>query len=361
MSRRVDQIELGARLGAGANDFGDRAAVLLRQSKQQVAPAPDLLEACRIEVDGRLVLGQLAGQRFDGEVGRVEHVLQTRQRRIDPLDRRQLFRDRSQSLEDCILVAVERRGESAGQRAQLVRVFQPSRLVLEAYVFAVDKLGVADLAHDVPEVVGAALRFGSTLGEVGDLADRRGELGVGLSDARGIGIRAGERVEDSPLRGGVEQRLRFVLSVDVHERASDFGEDARAHGRPVDPRPRAPRGDLALEHHDRIFGVDSVLVEQRANLRPLAGVERPLDRGAVGAAPNHVGAGALSEQEPERADDDRLPRPRLARENVESGSERQRERFDDREIPNSQLAQHPTPAPSVPRLARRALPIPTSA
>ena len=166
------------------------------------------------------------------------------------------------------------------------------------------------------------------------------ELRVRPRDRRGIGVGAGKCVEDATLRFAIEQRLGFVLPVDVDERASDLGEDSGVDRRAVDPGAGARGGDLALEHDHRVVDVDAVPVEQRADLRPLGDVERALDRRAVGTAADHIGAGALAEEKAERSDDDRLPRSRFAGEHVEAGRERQREHFDDREVPDSQLAQH---------------------
>ena len=132
-----------------------------------------------------------------------------------------------------------------------------------------------------------------------------------------------------------------MLAVQVDEQPADLGEDRGAHGAAVDPRARATGGgDLALQHDERLLRVDAALVEQRGDLRPVADVEDAFDRRAIGAGANQVRAGALAEQQAERADDDRLARTRLAGQHVESARERQRERFDDGEVPDAQLGQH---------------------
>ena len=63
---------------AGANDVGQRAAVLLGETEQQVAATPHVVETRRIEVDRRLVVLELARQRLDGVVRRVVRLLQPR-------------------------------------------------------------------------------------------------------------------------------------------------------------------------------------------------------------------------------------------------------------------------------------------
>ena len=65
-----------------------------------------------------------------------------------------------------------------------------------------------------------------------------------LSHRRRLLRRAGERVEDATLRVGVEQRLRFVLPVQIDELPADLGEHAGVHRRAVDPGARAARRQL---------------------------------------------------------------------------------------------------------------------
>src|SRR6185503_7239251 len=43
-SRRVDEIQLGPRILAGPNDVGKRAAMLLREAENEIAPAAYLVE-----------------------------------------------------------------------------------------------------------------------------------------------------------------------------------------------------------------------------------------------------------------------------------------------------------------------------
>jgi hypothetical protein len=132
-----------------------------------------------------------------------------------------------------------------------------------------------------------------------------------------------------------------VLPVEVDEQSTDLREDRRTHRGAVDPGPRAAvRDDLALEHDQRLVGVDAPFVEQRGDLRALGDVEHSLDRGAVRAGPDEIRARALPEQQAQRAHDDRLAGARLARQHVEPGPERQRERLDDREVANAKLRQH---------------------
>src|SRR4029079_2207408 len=86
--RRVDEIQLGPRILAGPNDVGKRAAMLLREAENEIAPAAYLVEPSGIQLDRRFVLFELAGQRFEPVVRSVVRLLQLGQGRIDLLNRR---------------------------------------------------------------------------------------------------------------------------------------------------------------------------------------------------------------------------------------------------------------------------------
>ncbi len=253
-------------------------------------------------------------------------------------------------LEERVLAAVEERGGAAGEGAQLVGVLQAARLLLEALVLAGGQPRVLDLLDHVPQVVGAALGLGAPRGERAHLLAHRGQLAGRLAYALGLRAGAAEGVEDAALRVAVEQGLRLVLAVQVDEQPPDLGEHAGGHRRAVGPRPRAPAGgDLALEHHRVLVDLDAALVEQAGQVVAPGDVERPLDRRPVGARADQVGARPLAEEQPERADDDRLPRPGLAREHVEAAGEREGERLDDREVLDPQFGEH---RPILPRTTR---------
>jgi hypothetical protein len=196
----------------------------LREAENEIAPAAYLVEPSGIQLDRRFVFLELAGERFEPVVRRIVGLLKLGQGRIDLLNRRQLSRQRRELGEDALLFSVQRRGNAGGERAQLLRMFEPASFVLEANVFTIGELGVADFLHDVPQIIGATLGFGSAFGELGDLADDRGKLVVRLSDFGCLFRGAGKGIEDAPLRLGVEQGLRFVLPVQVDELSSDLGE-----------------------------------------------------------------------------------------------------------------------------------------
>ena len=100
-SRRVDEIELGARLGSRSNHVGERAAVLLREPKEEVAPAPHIVEPRRDRARPTPSYSASSPrQRLDCVVRGVVRLLEARQRWIDALDARQVARDGAELLQD---------------------------------------------------------------------------------------------------------------------------------------------------------------------------------------------------------------------------------------------------------------------
>jgi hypothetical protein len=96
-------------------------------------------------------------------------------------------------------------------------VLEAACLVLQALVFAGDQLRGIDLADDVPQVIGAALRFRSPRLERLDVLSHRRQRFVRNPHLCRLLRRAAERVEDRALRVGIEQGLCLVLTVQVHE------------------------------------------------------------------------------------------------------------------------------------------------
>src|ERR1700726_4271558 len=95
----------------------------------------------------------------------------------------------------------------------------------------------------------------------------------------------------------------------IDQRTADVRENGRRGRAAVDPCTTATGGrDLAFEYDARLVDVDPAGVEQCGDLRTLGHVEYALDSGAVGAGANEVRAGAVTQQQTDGADNDRLPR-----------------------------------------------------
>src|SRR5688572_24406992 len=156
---------------------------------------------------------------------------------------------------------------------------------------------------------------------------------------------AGECVEDATLRVFVDQRLRLMLSVQVHEPTTNLGKARRSRGGVVDPCAGAARDShFAAQHDATLLELDAALIEHPLDIGLVGDVEHALDHRAIGAGANEVSTGAFPEEQTERADDDGLPRARFAGKDIESRRQRQRQRLNDGEVANAQLGQHYSPS-----------------
>ena len=118
--------------------------------------------------------------------------------------------------------------------AELVGVLEAARFVLEPRVLAVDELRVLDLPRDVPQVVGALLRLRAPRRERRDLARESPTSSPCASRTAAASVSAPPNASRiGALRFAVEQRLRFVLAVQIHER--------RGRSRPAPSRSRSCR------------------------------------------------------------------------------------------------------------------------
>src|SRR5690606_14188626 len=162
-----------------------------------------------------------------------------------------------------------------------------------------------------------------------------------LFDLGGEGQCVCVRIEDATLLAPAQQRLVLVLAVQVNELATDLTHQcSRARGA-IDPGPVAPLGRyLTADDEQSLFRLDALLREGPDDGRMRADVEDTLNARPPGARAHDVGGRALTEQQGERADDDRLACAGLARERVQPGFEAERQALDDGEVENAQLDQH---------------------
>ena len=139
-----------------------------------------------------------------------------------------------------------------------------------------------------------------------------------LRTSRRLRLGSPEGIEDSALRFAVEQGLRVVLTMQVHELPPYLGQHGGRNRGAVDPGASASiRGDLTLENERVVLDLDSVLVGQRGDPFELRDIEYAFDCRLVRTGSNQIGARALAEQQPECSNDDRFSRARLSGEDVE--------------------------------------------
>jgi hypothetical protein len=123
---------------------------------------------------------------------------------------------------------------------------------------------------------------------------------------------------------GVQQRLVFMLAVQLDQAGGQLLQGAGGGQSSVDERPAAPlSGDLAP--HEQLFP---------------AAVENRLDRSQFLSSAHEVTRGPSAEQQPDSLDENRLPRPGLAGEHVEAAIELDLDRVDHRKVADAQEAEH---------------------
>ena len=223
--------------------------------------------------------------------------------------------------------------QSAGESAQLVRVLQNAGFVLELGVLAGREFGLFDLFGDVSQVVRSPFRLGAARGERRDLTTHLGDLLVRAPNELRLPLSAAKSIQDSALRFAIEERLRVVLAMEIHQLSSNLGEDAGRHRRSIDPGATAAiRRDLALQNQRIFFDLDPPFVGERRDVLELADVEDAFHCRLVRARANEIGTRALAEEKSQRTDDDRLAGPGFSGKNVESRREWKRDLLDDRKI-----------------------------
>ncbi len=135
----------------------------------------------------------------------------------------------------------------------------------------------------------------------------------------------GELVEQVEVRGGIEQDLMFVLSVQVDEPAAGVAQRGARRQCAVDQRAAASLGrDFAP--HDQ--------------LAPVLGFEDCLDGGQLFAGAHEIGGGASADQQSNGPHENALAGTGLPRQDREAGLEFQLEPVDDREVLDAEETQH---------------------
>jgi hypothetical protein len=139
---------------------------------------------------------------------------------------------------------------------------------------------------------------------------------------------------DGGLAGGLrsEELLVLVLAVEIDEDLAQDPQGRQEKRFAVHQRPASAVGVEFAAHHDAILlGLDVEGANGIEEIGTGREIERPLDESPVDARAKPRDIGAVPEQEADRADHDRLPRPGLPGHHVEGGTELEFERFDEGE------------------------------
>jgi hypothetical protein len=147
------------------------------------------------------------------------------------------------------------------------------------------------------------------------------------------------RIDQLALRRAPHQRLKFVLTVDVHQQLAELAQSLQRHHLAIDERARtaiAP-GDPAQD----AFTVALDLVRRQPGKGGFvaANIESRAHLGALAAVTHDIRRGAATARQRQGIDDDGLARTGFAGERNESRAELELELVDDGEVADSQESQ----------------------
>ena len=148
-------------------------------------------------------------------------------------------------------------------------------------------------------------------------------------------------IDDLALRVAADERLEFLLAVDVDQELAELAHALRGQrlaihvlARAAVPADDTPQHELAVRRFDRLF------LEPAAEQSAGCGLECRRDFGALRAVAKHVGARAAAERQHHRVHDDGLAGAGLSRERREAALELELGRVDDREVADLQVREH---------------------
>ena len=155
---------------------------------------------------------------------------------------------------------------------------------------------------------------------------------------RAVGM-APPGVEHASLALGAQQRLVFVLAMDVGEAFAEVPQVLLGHRGTVDECARTP-GPHQHPAHQALGVVQVVGREPRAHRGLAVHAELGGHLGALAAGADLARLGAVAEHQPEGVDQHRLAGPGLAGQHGEAGAELEFHPFDQGEVADLQEGQH---------------------
>ena len=153
-------------------------------------------------------------------------------------------------------------------------------------------------------------------------------------------------IEQRAMSGRREQPAVIMLSVDFHKPRTDITQQRSRNRLVVDER-TAPAIGFYSPTHDKRFvciGIEVIRHQRRRNRSII--IECSGDARLSRALSYQSGGGTTPKRKPERIQQDRFPRARLAGNDNQSGIEIQVERFDQHDIANGKRLEHAAPIQS---------------
>ena len=167
-------------------------------------------------------------------------------------------------------------------------------------------------------------------------ATRRYRFRISEESAR----RAGEVVDRRQRRGAGEKLRHAVLTDHREEKRGERRQDRLGHGPPVEVGPAPAGGRKDAPQHDLLLPRQPRLLPRVAQVVAAGQVEQGghLRLGLPGAHRDRIGL--LAEGEPDRLDQEGLPRARLPRDHVQARGERDTDVLEDGQVADGELDQH---------------------
>ena len=160
-------------------------------------------------------------------------------------------------------------------------------------------------------------------------------------DSTRCGAQSGIGIEQRALRRRAQQRLVFVLAVNIDQMLARLAQLRERHGAAVDERARAAAAVDHAPHQTRAIVTRKFVVGEPGLQRlERSGLELGADLAFLGALPHDARVAALAEHHRQRVDQDRFAGAGFAGEHREAGRELEIHPVDDHEIANVQRAQH---------------------
>ena len=187
---------------------------------------------------------------------------------------------------------------------------------------------------------GHALAHVAGPGDVGQVAVNGGPALGQLAHAGQQRLVAAEGVQQGQLLAAVEQGLVFVLAVDLHQPAAQFGQLAQGGGAAVDPGARAAVGADDAAQLAAVLVVEFVLAQPGQGQGRVVQAELGGQFGPLGAVAHDAGVGAGAGQPHQGVHQQRLACAGFAGNHRHAGAEREFGGADDGKILEGEVGNH---------------------
>ena len=153
-------------------------------------------------------------------------------------------------------------------------------------------------------------------------------------------VEARERIQERPMPARVQEAPVIMLAVQFHQMIGQIAQHLARDTAVVDEGGLAPVGGIDPAQDQLVLGLDSGLVKHPARRMTQRQVEDRRHLALPRALADQFRPAAPAQHEPQRIQEDRLARPRLAGQHVQSRPKLQAQPVDDQHIADVQTTQH---------------------